>query len=181
MRFKTALTAAVALGSLAIAGAASAAINAPVPVANYIVYGGLDWAWAGPCAPFISNSCNISGTDTLTAYQASQGWRIPTLAEFLNRPEVPNFGGACASAWFGSGWSHCDFGDPDYPFGQINGVKPHGYLYDYGYGVSANGNNALAETWFVRSGVPEPAAWVLMIAGFGLAGAMLRRRSLVAA
>jgi hypothetical protein len=30
-------------------------------------------------------------------------------------------------------------------------------------------------------GVPEPSAWALMIAGFGLAGAMLRRRARVAA
>jgi len=27
-----------------------------------------------------------------------------------------------------------------------------------------------------RNGVPEPASWALMIAGFGLAGATLRRR-----
>ncbi|HEY0437190.1 MAG TPA: PEPxxWA-CTERM sorting domain-containing protein [Phenylobacterium sp.] len=31
------------------------------------------------------------------------------------------------------------------------------------------------------SGAPEPAAWALMIAGFGLAGAMLRRRRAIAA
>jgi len=29
-------------------------------------------------------------------------------------------------------------------------------------------------------GVPEPASWALMIAGFGLAGAALRRRSALA-
>jgi hypothetical protein len=33
----------------------------------------------------------------------------------------------------------------------------------------------------VSGGVPEPAAWSLMIAGFGLAGAALRRRRAVAA
>ncbi|HEY0438417.1 MAG TPA: PEPxxWA-CTERM sorting domain-containing protein, partial [Phenylobacterium sp.] len=30
-------------------------------------------------------------------------------------------------------------------------------------------------------GVPEPSVWALMLGGFGLAGAMLRRRSLRAA
>jgi hypothetical protein len=34
---------------------------------------------------------------------------------------------------------------------------------------------------YVRAAVPEPAAWALMIAGFGLAGAALRRRRAVAA
>ena len=32
-----------------------------------------------------------------------------------------------------------------------------------------------------RSAAPEPAAWTLMIAGFGLAGAALRRRRSLAA
>jgi hypothetical protein len=30
---------------------------------------------------------------------------------------------------------------------------------------------------FLRAGIPEPASWALMIAGFGLAGAALRRRA----
>lgn len=34
---------------------------------------------------------------------------------------------------------------------------------------------------FVTGGVPEPAAWTLMIGGFGMAGAMLRRRRRTAA
>jgi hypothetical protein len=33
----------------------------------------------------------------------------------------------------------------------------------------------------VSGGVPEPAAWALMITGFGLAGAALRRRRITAA
>ena len=33
----------------------------------------------------------------------------------------------------------------------------------------------------VPGGVPEPAIWALMISGFGMAGAMLRRRRWVAA
>jgi hypothetical protein len=33
----------------------------------------------------------------------------------------------------------------------------------------------------VRNGVPEPSAWALMVAGFGFAGAMLRRRRIEAA
>ncbi len=40
---------------------------------------------------------------------------------------------------------------------------------DRSYGVNSNGTLSVA-------GVPEPAAWALMIGGFGLAGAALRRR-----
>ncbi|HEX5378550.1 MAG TPA: PEPxxWA-CTERM sorting domain-containing protein [Phenylobacterium sp.] len=176
MKFKTlALAASMAIGALGLAAPASAAINAPVPVANYIVFGGLDWAWAAPCAPY-APSC---GSDALTAYQASQGWRFPSLSEFNARPAVADFvaaGSPCASAYFGSGYSHCDYSDAS-----------SGYIFAYGYGVlGANGANPAAETWFVRGaggngGVPEPATWAMMIVGFGLAGVSLRRRDRVAA
>lgn len=158
-----------ALAALSISSAASAAINLPVPSDLYIEVGGLDWAWAGPCAPFASASCNASGTDTLTEYQAGQGWRIPTFAEFAARPDDEAFDGRCASPYFGSGWTQCDFGDA---------------VYNYGYVVEndfeSSGSN-FAETWFVRDGsgaVPEPATWALMILGFGSVGAMMRRRRL---
>ena len=41
----------LAAAALAIAAAtpAAAIINSPVPVNAYIVFGGLDWAWANPC------------------------------------------------------------------------------------------------------------------------------------
>lgn len=39
----------------------------------------------------------------------------------------------------------------------------------------------ISELRFFGRAIPEPSAWVLMIAGFGLAGGMLRRRRIVAA
>lgn len=49
--------------------------------------------------------------------------------------------------------------------------------------VDKNGNtfNVAAKDAFAPGGVPEPATWGLMIAGFGGAGAMLRRRRAILA
>jgi hypothetical protein len=49
--------------------------------------------------------------------------------------------------------------------GHANGIYSVGG--DQGFGVLQG---------FTTGGVPEPAAWTLMIGGFGLAGALLRRR-----
>jgi len=48
-------------------------------------------------------------------------------------------------------------------------------------GISIWNNNGLAGVTFGQGVVPEPAAWALMIAGFGLVGASLRRRQQVSA
>jgi hypothetical protein len=61
--------------------------------------------------------------------------------------------------------------------------------FNLGAGITVNGADG---DWLVNnrfndplaaptSGVPEPASWALMIAGFGLAGALLRRRRIAAA
>jgi hypothetical protein len=44
-----------------------------------------------------------------------------------------------------------------------------------------NFNTGLSDIHFSGAAVPEPAAWALMITGFGAAGAMLRRRKLALA
>jgi hypothetical protein len=35
--------------------------------------------------------------------------------------------------------------------------------------------------WSAAAGVPEPASWAMLIAGFGLVGAAMRRRALAIA
>jgi hypothetical protein len=60
---------------------------------------------------------------------------------------------------------------------------PHEAVYDvadpFGHGSFAlqrEGIGLLGTASIVSSGVPEPASWALMIAGFGMVGAALRRR-----
>ena len=53
---------------------------------------------------------------------------------------------------------------------------------EYFTSVSYSGGNATGATDVQLGGaVPEPASWALMISGFGMAGAMLRRRKVALA
>ena len=171
-----------------VASPAAAIVNMPVASNAYIVFGGLDWAWASPCGA--TDSCG----DIDLTYQATQGWRLPTAAEFAAKPtaqdfvfvgaNVPNGGSdsfgntfqagspgaaaACATAYFSNFYTHCDWSDG--VAGQwFNPQNPMG---------------GVPETLLVRgisNAVPEPASWALMITGFGLVGAAMRRKALQAA
>lgn len=50
-----------------------------------------------------------------------------------------------------------------------------------GYGEQAMQAAFDANSWSIAAAVPEPASWALMIAGFGLTGAALRRRRIAVA
>jgi len=52
---------------------------------------------------------------------------------------------------------------------------------DFGGGINATGYDNITFGAATPGGAPEPAAWALMLAGFGLAGAALRRRGPVGA
>ncbi|PZN93158.1 MAG: PEP-CTERM sorting domain-containing protein [Alphaproteobacteria bacterium] len=185
--------AAAAAFALAIASPAAAIINAPVPTNAYVNFGGLDWAWASPCDASGPNSCGAIDL----SYQGTLGWRVAVAADFASGMDYTKFifaganvpaggteagtgatffGGnsadaACASAWF-SAYTHCDYGD-----GAGGSVwnKPD----------NGSQGDCCHETWVVRDalavGVPEPQSWTLLIAGFGLVGAAMRRRKTVAA
>ena len=161
------LLAASALACAAFTTPAMAAINTPVPTTNYITFGGVDWAWASPCSP--SGCWAGSGIDM--SYQSTQGWRIATAADLATGPAPSNFLDAnnnviCASAWF-TGFNHCDYGD-----------AVAGYIWN---APGPNGQSSFAETWVIRNTVPEAATWVMLIAGFGLVGTAMRRRTAVTA
>jgi hypothetical protein len=71
----------------------------------------------------------------------------------------------------GTSSGHVDiYADPVFSFAE----PVDGYSLSFSNGV---GNSVVTDS---LAGVPEPASWALMIAGFGLAGAALRRRHAVA-
>ncbi len=183
-----AITFAAAFGMAA--SPATAIIMAPVPANAYITFGGLDWAWASPCDAEGEDSC--SSIDL--SYQATQGWRIASVADFANGPTAEDFlfaganvpaegeeqgtgatffganpiDGACATAWFSNLYTHCDYGD------GVSGTV-------WNMPGNTGQGDCCSETWVVRgfcggNVVPEPASWAMLIAGFGLTGAVMRRR-----
>jgi hypothetical protein len=73
-------------------------------------------------------------------------------------------GSTYGSAWLSSSYSH---------FTTYLGAGT------YSFSVTGQGEGGIPAGLALRldSAVPEPAAWALMITGFGLAGAAMRRRS----
>jgi hypothetical protein len=63
----------------------------------------------------------------------------------------------------------------------VNPVDPTQGTYSAGESFGADGEQFDAANWSIGlAGVPEPASWALMVAGFGLSGAALRRRRVIA-
>lgn len=165
-KLKTLLLGLAMTGTLAFSGTAnSAALLGQEPDPNLLVSaGGMEWVYAGPCAPF--GGCG----DVLL----HSGFVLPTasdwLASFANHAAIisaftaPAGGAKCAATYFNTVHNHCDFGDATAGF--IWGL-PASYGFD-----SFHTEHPLAEAFLVRVGqVPEPGTLALLsiaLLGFGV-------------
>jgi hypothetical protein len=86
------------------------------------------------------------------------------------------------------------FGNPNAAFSGLNKAEPYAFINFYAIGGAFDKikffekpqvggfetDNHTVGQWLTTDPVPEPASWAMLIAGFGLVGAMARRRASVA-
>lgn len=168
MRFvKAVLTFLFAFAALAPAQAAD------VPSSLIVNAGGVEWAWASPCSP-VEPSCG----GVLVMHD---GWNVASAADFAGSfsgfadllADFTGPGGIlCASAYFNSGYSHCDASN-------VSGVGAAVAVWNAPAAWGANVQGSFSETFVVRGArVPEPGTMALLALGMlgaGLAGRRQRR------
>lgn len=146
----------------------SSAMATDVPASLIVDAGGMQWAWASPCAP----SAPSCGADLVM----HDGWNVATASEFASsfagfEDLSAKFGRGtiCASAYFNSGYSHCDDANVNPAYNNIA-------VWNAPAAWGTNVQSTYSETFVVRGAVPEPATYALMFAGLGLVGFVARRR-----
>jgi hypothetical protein len=151
----------VAAGAFTMTPAQAAPILSDLPSSTFITIGDLDWTWASPVS-----SADWYGSNKLYGPTLHAGWRYATETEFANRPQQSAFldanGVAKQSvAYWNSSFTHIDYSD------EISRTMSDGDNHDM---------------WYVRdvkSAVPEPGTWAMMMVGIGAIGVAMRRRQRV--
>lgn len=181
------------IASLVALAAASVAQAAPVKWAgngHYYEYIGTGLSWTDARAAALASShlgqsgylvtITSAGENSFIGTLSSDGWigatdqAVEGEWRWADGPEGGNLFWTGAAGGTPSGYSSWSGGEPNDYFGfhtenyaQFSGGNwndlPNGGGYERGYYIEYNG-------------VPEPAAWALMLGGFGLLGAASRRR-----
>jgi len=147
------------------------ALNARAGDIKTFINSGRGLAAFAECGPSFSScdAASISGTVPLFGFVPVSATAVVTLPPYNVTPYGMSIGFSNADA--NDCCTHNSFADAaglNIVDSDANGVP-----------TTLAGNVRIGDGGF--QGIPEPSAWALMILGFGAAGAMLRRRRIVAA
>ena len=155
MKIKT-LISSLALALGLVNAAVAAPVSTPLLSSDYVTIGSLDWAWAAPI------DSQFWGSNVLEQAGFHAEWREATDAEWLTLPTAAAFNGTCASKYWNSEYTHCDYGNP---FSQHWMVGNTGSYAELVYVRDAGGS------------VPEPATLSLLaLAALGFSAARRRKQ-----
>lgn len=164
---KTFLAATVIVGSMALASAASAltlvgSLTSANDIGSFTVR--VDTAGTTTFRAFATQSFD----PILSLFRASDGVRLAVNDDFFDLESFISQNLAVGTYVINM-TSYSNF-----PTGNLGDPYTNGSYYPNGGAYTIEATNAVA-------GVPEPASWALLITGFGLVGATMRRRVAVAA
>ena len=125
----------------------------------------------------------------LTAFTITVAATTYTLADVLTYTDYVHFGYDTSANTFVTSGNLTGFAGPGY-FSSLSAISsggtagfyftalPSGFFQEYTTSSNASFDSA---TFTASNGIPEPASWAMLIAGFGLVGAAMRRRAAVTA
>ncbi len=136
---------------------------------------------------FADGSTGVLGYGDLTSFSVDTGTGIYTLADVVGLTDYVHFGYDTAAVAFTIDPSSCGFAGCGFQpsLSAINSTGTFGFFFTGAPGgfseySAGGGSNFDTITFNVTAGVPEAASWAMLIAGFGLTGAAMRRRRPVA-
>ena len=172
---KKILLGAVALAAFAVPATANAAL---VYVGSWDVYSGPSWFGSPPNGPLAytgqeaaallfggnASDYQISTIDNLVANINNKAWY-----------DTIGYGGSVQAENYNVKYLGLYYGPTSGYTGVLGVSAASAYVQD-----NLGGQNAINYAFRNTGAVPEPAAWAMMLAGFGLVGSAMRRRSKVA-
>jgi hypothetical protein len=128
----------------------------------------------------------VLGYGDLNSFSVTANGVTYDLADVLTLTDYVHFAYDTAAGAFVTNFNTCGYAGCGYEssLSAINGNGNFGFFFSGAPGLfteySTYTSGEFDTITFSGGAIPEPASWAMMIAGFGLVGAAMRRRALVA-